>query len=294
MQQVAENLLTDIAKPWQKTARFYFRAQKHSSDNDILLQAVGSGEEKAQTQWAGTEVEGGEQELVLQSDIWAELKNLRDIVVEQRVELRHLTARVTAAESLVEALQKENTAMEARITAAESLAEELQMENDAQATELSVTQQKLSSLQQRLTVSECRVEELAKQQEGQNETVQELQNTNKVRKLAFSASLLASGEGNTGNADIVQLIYKNVFTNIGNHYNSNTGYFTAPVKGVYYFRFSGHVAHTNRGMLMRLVKNEHLIVAAGDRHTTYLDAEDCASIGAVLQLEVGDVVSCHY
>lgn len=45
----------------------------------------------------------------------------------------------------------------------------------------------------------------------------------KVRKVAFSASLLASGEGNTDNEDIVPLIYKNVFTNIGNHYNPNTG-----------------------------------------------------------------------
>lgn len=88
------------------------RAQKHSSVNDILLEApnVESREEKAQTQRPNTEAEeGGEQELVFQSDIWTELKNLRDMVVEQRVELRHLTARVTAAESLVESLQEENT-----------------------------------------------------------------------------------------------------------------------------------------------------------------------------------------
>lgn len=87
------------------------KAQKHSSDNIILLQApnVESREEEAQTQRPDTEAEGGEQELVLQSDIWAELRNLRDMVVEQRVELGHLTDRVTAAESLVEALQGENT-----------------------------------------------------------------------------------------------------------------------------------------------------------------------------------------
>lgn len=44
-----------------------------------------------------------------------------------------------------------------------------------------------------------------------------------VRKLAFSASLLASGEGNSDYTSGAQLIYKNVITNIGNHYNPNTG-----------------------------------------------------------------------
>lgn len=76
-------------------------AQKHSSDDDMLLQ------ERAQTQGPGTEAEGGEEPV--QSDIWAELRNLRDMMVEQKVELRHLTFRVTAAESLVEDMEKENT-----------------------------------------------------------------------------------------------------------------------------------------------------------------------------------------
>lgn len=44
----------------------------------------------------------------LQSDIWVELRDLRDMVVEQKVELRHLKDRVTAAESMVEALQEKN------------------------------------------------------------------------------------------------------------------------------------------------------------------------------------------
>ncbi|XP_036960597.1 cerebellin-1-like [Acanthopagrus latus] len=213
------------------------------------------------------------------------------MVVEQKVELRHLTARVTAAESLVEELMTENTAMEARMTAAESLVEELQRKNNVQATELGVTQQSLSSLQQRLTTSENHLEELEKQQEGQRAAVQELQNNNTVKKVAFSASLLTSGEGNTEHTDVIHLIFRNVITNIGNHYNPNIGYFMAPVRGAYYFRFTGHVAHSGSSMRLDLIKNGNPVVTAGDRPTTSEDAEDNASNGAVLQLDAGDVVS---
>ncbi|XP_034733570.1 uncharacterized protein LOC117948162 [Etheostoma cragini] len=265
------------------------RSQKHGSDNDILLQApnVESGEKKAPMQRPGIEAEGGEEELLLQSDIWAELRSLRDMVVEQKVELRHLTARVTTAESLVEALEKENSAMEARMTAVRMTV------YDLQSTELSVSQQKLSTLQERLTVNEGSVEELEKQQEGITAALQELQNANKVtHSVAFSASLLASGDGNTSaDTGYVPLIYKNVFTNIGHPYNPNTGFFTAPVRGVYYFRFTGHIAHSEIMMILRLVKNKHVLVTAADRHTTPTDAEDNASNGLVVQLEVGDVVS---
>ncbi|KAK5923936.1 hypothetical protein CgunFtcFv8_000861 [Champsocephalus gunnari] len=38
----------------------------------------------------------------------SELRALRDMVVEQKGELRHPASRVTAAESLVDALEKEN------------------------------------------------------------------------------------------------------------------------------------------------------------------------------------------
>lgn len=143
-----------------------------------------------------------------------------------------------------------------------------------------------------------------------------------ARKLAFSASLLASGQGNTALIDNARLIYRNVITNIGNHYNPNTGilirllifeklafrpqsfylfvlsvcvlgYFTAPVTGVYYFRFTGHVAHSDASMRLGIFKNGHLILTSGDRHTTSTDPEDNASNGVTLQLEKGDVVSVH-
>ncbi|XP_077940885.1 uncharacterized protein LOC120828733 [Gasterosteus aculeatus] len=245
----------------------------------------------AQTQTSpGAEPDVGEQGPLPLQDIWDELRELRDTVVEQKVELRYLTERVTAAESVVEALEMANAAMEARMTAAESLAEELQTVND----ELAVAQEKLSTLQQRLTADETHLEELEQHQEGQDAALQELQNLNEVGKVAFSASLLESGEGNTGTDVFVPLVYRNVFTNIGNHYNPITGYFTAAVRALYYFSFTGHVAHTESATLMRLVKNEDFIVASGDSGTTAEDPEDNVANGVVLQLEVGDVVSVQF
>ncbi|KAK2897448.1 uncharacterized protein [Channa argus] len=265
--------------------------KQHSSsiDNLVLAPEV-KMENMAETQKTRTDSnnEGGEEEL--QSDIWTELRNLRDMVVEQKVELSYLTARVAAAESLVETLKTENRAIETRMSAAESLAEELQMKNDAQASELAVTQQKLSTLQQRLTDNELLVQELEKQQEAQEVKIQELQNANRVGKVAFSTSLLASGEGNTSSDEFVSLLFSNVITNIGNHYNPNTGHFTAPARGVYYFTFTGFTAHTESAMRLRLVKNGNLIVFAGDCATS-TDSEDNASNAAVLHLELGDVVA---
>ncbi|XP_072223261.1 uncharacterized protein [Leuresthes tenuis] len=228
------------------------------------------------------------------SIIWYELRNLRDMVLEQRAELNQLTAQITATDILVEALQKDNTALEARMTAAETLAEELLMEKDAQAAELAAAKQTLSAIQERLTVNKYQVEDLQKQQEGQKVALQELQNTNSARKVAFSTSLLADSEGNTSTQDFIQLIYRNVFTNTGNHYSPITGYFTAPVRGVYYFRFTAHIAFCKDGMRMRLVKNGQPMVFIGDRPTQSTDTEDSGSNGVVLQLEAGDVVSIQF
>ncbi|KAA0719520.1 Collagen alpha-1(VIII) chain [Triplophysa tibetana] len=114
-----------------------------------------------------------------------------------------------------------------------------------------------------------------------------LQNGKEAQKVAFSAGLLASGSGHTGPADSDKtLVYKKVFTNIGNAYDPDTGIFTASVHGVYYFRF---YAHSQAGikMAVSLYKNGLLQCSVFSVNPSF---NGNASNDVVLTLEPGDVV----
>jgi len=131
-------------------------------------------------------------------------------------------------------------------------------------------------------------------------------------KVAFSADLGIRGNEGPKTTEIT-LAFNNVFTNIGNNYNSTTGisanvfpfhqthftfdltvmlsmagFFTAPVKGVYFFRFTICGIQIYQSMGANLYKNGQNIVSVGQ--WLYHNQHRYASNGAVLQLEVGDVI----
>ncbi|XP_043079100.1 cerebellin-4-like [Puntigrus tetrazona] len=136
-------------------------------------------------------------------------------------------------------------------------------------------------------------EELNKKtEEMSNLTQSELEKLRKEitdREIAFSAALTKSGGGNVGpfTTDIT-LVYKNVFTNIGNAYNPITGIFTAPLKGAYMFRISVYSpASQSTPSTVYMKKNgNNVIVAHGHQDQFAVNASN----GAVLVLDAGDVV----
>ncbi|XP_036452567.1 collagen alpha-1(VIII) chain-like [Colossoma macropomum] len=150
--------------------------------------------------------------------------------------------------------------MEERLQSKSSTEEQLQRENEALKTTVEMMQAKLESLQ----------------------------SIKEARQVAFSASLSASGSGHTGPFSSVEsaLIYRKVSANFGNGYNSETGIFTAPLKGVYYFRFYAH-CHTGNKMAVSLYKNDKVQCSVfSERPWT----NGNASNGIVLILEKGDQI----
>ncbi|XP_028261662.1 complement C1q tumor necrosis factor-related protein 3-like [Parambassis ranga] len=106
-------------------------------------------------------------------------------------------------------------------------------------------------------------------------------------QIAFSASLANTGEIYRGPCTDKALIFKRVFSNAGNGYDSNTGIFTAPVNGLYHFTFStyGYNTHTVGAILKK--NNVHQISTYDSPSS---DSSDFSSNAAVLQLAAGDRV----
>ncbi|CAJ1085916.1 complement C1q-like protein 4 [Xyrichtys novacula] len=137
-----------------------------------------------------------------------------------------------------------------------------------------------------------------KLKESENQ-IQELKNK-ETTQVIFSA--VVGGEGGVSrtvgpfSTDTV-LVFKKVFTNIGNAYNGVTGIFAAPVAGVYYFTIFFHAAGDHEGKLY-MYKNADLIIVTHDQKSD-TDPADNGGNAVFLQLQQGDQVyvqlpaNCH-
>ncbi|XP_076120647.1 cerebellin-1-like [Alosa pseudoharengus] len=175
---------------------------------------------------------------------------------------------LTTMKTEVITLTKENATQETRLAASETEVMNLKMETAAQESEL-------TAVKTRLEATETEVVNLEKEITEQP-------------KVAFSAALPNSGYIEAGGTEL-NLVFDKTFTNVGQAYSSITGFFTAPVKGVYYFRFTVVDILSSRYMYIRMYKNGEQVMQLFEHDTdgqyTYL------SSGVTLQLEVGDVVN---
>uniref|UniRef100_H3DFF2 C1q domain-containing protein n=1 Tax=Tetraodon nigroviridis TaxID=99883 RepID=H3DFF2_TETNG len=116
----------------------------------------------------------------------------------------------------------------------------------------------------------------------------ELENQNSATsKVAFYAALSNVGHIGPFNTDII-LKYEKVFTNVGQAYDRNTGYFTAPVSGAYYFQFTlvGYQAYDTGVVFLR--NNMPIMYNVEWKRTFNLEY---ITNSLILELQAGETVS---
>ncbi|XP_066536348.1 complement C1q tumor necrosis factor-related protein 6-like [Hoplias malabaricus] len=137
-----------------------------------------------------------------------------------------------------------------------------------------------------------KIRTLEEKLKNMEEEMKKMKELNTGHTVAFSAFLLDSSQGHTNVGPfetLTTVIYKHVFTNIGEAYNKSTGDFTAPLKGVYDFQVSSKAKGNNEIYLLTgLFKN--------DAHVTSIYANQMfgmysSSNGVTLSLEKGDRIS---
>uniref|UniRef100_A0A8D3DWF0 C1q domain-containing protein n=1 Tax=Scophthalmus maximus TaxID=52904 RepID=A0A8D3DWF0_SCOMX len=154
---------------------------------------------------------------------------------------------------------------------------------------LEASDRRLEASDRRLHASDRRLEASEQKLSAFNKTVTQISTVLQGKpQVAFSVALPV--DGTIGPANVLHpLVNRQVLSNIGGHYSRVTGYFTAPVRGVYYFTFTSlcwySLDHTCGGSLYH---NGNSILSWYCHPPT---DPTSASNSGVLWLPVGDKVN---
>ncbi|XP_044033086.1 myosin-2 heavy chain-like isoform X1 [Siniperca chuatsi] len=143
-------------------------------------------------------------------DIWAELKELRDMAIEHRSKIEKLEQEKTATQARLTASESKNAVLEARMSSSENVVKELQRKNIILGARMSASDNKMEDLKRDNKVLEARMntsENLAVDLKRENldlvARVTASENKNKVLEARMSSSENEVNELKRENADLL-------------------------------------------------------------------------------------------
>ena len=97
--------------------------------------------------------------------------------------------------------------------------------------------------------------------------------------------------GTQGDAANQRIAFNNAMTNVGNHYNTSNGYFTAPIAGTYFFSFFG--MNNNQLAWYNFRKNNSVISPQHGAYQTNGTDWSSVSMTIVIELAANDTMAVY-
>ena len=112
-----------------------------------------------------------------------------------------------------------------------------------------------------------------------------------VRRTNQPAFDAVRTSGTVGDASNTRIAFNNAMTNVGNHYNTSNGYFTAPIAGTYFFSFFG--MNNNALAWYNFRKNNSIISPQHGAYQTNGSDWSHVSMTIVIELSANDTMAVY-